>query len=156
MKSDDIRLPNTSSFIPHSGSVSSFFPCTFFLYILPSSQNRHIAKQTSFSHPHALLPVLISRSAVGCPVLSSDLSWQGSFHNVHFFFSYYWNFLFLLFSLMSPLTSWRPSSFLTTPLHHVIPVLNSYICLSLPLLPFSLLVNPLSFLLPWFFCFLSF
>lgn len=86
MKSDNIGLPNTSSFIPHLGSVSSYFPCTFFLDVLPSSQNQYIAKQTSFSLPHASLPVLISRSAAGCPVLSSDPSWQGSFHNVYFFF----------------------------------------------------------------------
>lgn len=156
MKSDNIGLPNTSSFIPHLGSVSSYFPCTFFLDVLPSSQNQYIAKQTSFSLPHASLPVLISRSAAGCLVLSSDPSWQGSFHNVYFFFSYYWNFLFLLFSLMSSLTSWRPSSILTPSCHHTIPALNSFICLSFPLLTFSLLVSPPSFLLPWFFYFLSF
>lgn len=89
MKSNDIWLPNTSSFIPHSGSVSSWM---FFLCILLSSRNWHIAKQTSLAFPHASLPVLVSKSAAGCPVLSSDLSWQGSCHNVYFPPPHYWNF----------------------------------------------------------------
>lgn len=53
-----------------------------FLYVLPSSQTQHTVKQTSFALPHVSPPVFISRSAAGCPVLFSDLSWQDSFHNV--------------------------------------------------------------------------
>jgi len=72
MNSNDIWLPKTSSFIPHSGSVPSYFPCTIFLYVLPSSQSQHSAKKTSFSLPHASLPGLISRSLAA--VLSFLLS----------------------------------------------------------------------------------
>ena len=49
-----------------------------------------------------------------------------------FFPPYYWNFLFLLFSLMSSLTSWRPSSFLTPSPHHTCLEVFALVFLSCP------------------------
>lgn len=144
--------PASQRFIPYSGSLSSYFPCI-------SSMSYHHKPSTLQSKLH--LPFLMFHYQILFPgLLLAVLSFLLACHDrtVSITFSSvpcYWSFFFLLFSLVSSLTSWRPSSFLIPSPPHVIPVYNSCISLSFPLLPYSLLISPLPFLLLWFFCFLS-